>query len=126
LAVNGFAGKMLLRTNDHQKIILSIWFAGSPETNAAIENFYWKIKPIIGSVGFIGLDRESNELVVVSEKKSEIEKIAGKEKQIAIVFLSHSEAEKMAKSRKGIFSQSARLFAIHDSKGIMKLASGGE
>ncbi len=124
LAMQGFAGKTLLKASEHQKIILRIWFLGK-EIHEKVESMYWRIKPLMGSMGLIAFDISSNNLVLVCEKKSDAEKAAGKNKEIGVIALLPAEFEKMLKGGKGQFSPQSKLLVIYDKNNAMGVGSGG-
>jgi len=124
LAMQGFAGKTLLKVGEHQKIILRIWFLG-PEISEKVESVYWKVKPLMDNVNFIAFDSITNNLVLVCEKKADVEKAAGKNKEIGVVALLPAEFEKMLKSGKGQFSPQSKLSIIYDKNNAMGVGSGG-
>lgn len=121
--MNDFAAKKLLKVNDHHRIILRIWFLENPELHPQLERFYWKIEPLIEKVTAILINSDSREIIIVSTNPSEIEKAAGKLKNLSIIALGSEEGQKLAKSSKAPFSSSS-LSIIYDKNGIFSKNGG--
>src|SRR3989338_1427080 len=51
--MHGFANKRLLKTTDHHKAILRIWFLENTELHYALERLYWEIEPYINKIDSI-------------------------------------------------------------------------
>ena len=121
--MNDFAAKKLLKVNDHQKIILRIWFLENPETHQQLEKFYWKIEPSIDKVDAILFNVASREIYVISKNQSEIEKLVGKSKFATTVF-SNEDAQKLVKLGRHPFSNISSLSTIYDKTSLFTKNGG--
>ena len=92
--MDNFTDKKLIRVTDHQKIILRIWFSENQELQQHLEKIYWKIKPFLGNVHSISLNKLSKELVIVSDKPQELDKISDKNQPISVKVVSTEKYSK--------------------------------
>jgi len=119
-AMHNFANKKLLRVKDHHRIVLKIWFLENPELHPHIEKLYWKIEPYIGQIKAIIVKQSSKELILISDKSDEIEKIIDKSQVISIKQYSIEEAERAIKNHKEPFSSLNELSIIYDQNNIFQ------
>ena len=82
--MQNFTDKKLLRVTEHHKTILKIWFLENQELHLFIEKLYWKIEPHLKEVQAIGFNEPSKELFIFADKPSEIEKLIGKNRIVAV------------------------------------------
>ena len=112
--MHDFADKKLLKVTDHHKITLKIWFLENPELHPYIEKFYWGIEQYLNQVQLFAVNQATKELLIVSNARDEIEKIASKMKGICTKILSTEEADKAAKQGKGPFASISQFSIILD------------
>ena len=117
-AMHDFAEKKLLRVKDYQKIILKIWFLENSELHPHIEKIYWKIEPYLDHIHAIAVKQSSKELIIVSDKSDDIEKITDKSIAISIKILPTAEAERILKQKKEPFFQLSELSVLYDPNSI--------
>jgi DNA-binding transcriptional regulator GbsR (MarR family) len=119
-AIQSFANKRLLKVTPHHKIILKIWFLKTPELHYAIEKLYWKIEPYIDNIDAIAVNLASKEVIIISDKVKEIEKVINKNKSISVRIFSKKDAEKLIKQSKEPFSSVSEITTIYDPNNMLK------
>ncbi|MEK6946648.1 MAG: winged helix-turn-helix domain-containing protein [Nanoarchaeota archaeon] len=117
-AMNGFADKKLLKVQDHHKIILKIWFLENPDLHPQLEYLCWKIEPYLANIDAIAVNKSSKIVIIVSNKRDEIMKIAEKNKSINVEVFSIEEAESYLKHGKKPLFSIIDLAIIHDRNKI--------
>lgn len=120
-----FANKRLLKVSDHHKIILKIWFLENAELHYALERMYWNIEPYISQIDVIAVNTSSNEIILVSDKTKEIEKLI-KTKPVNLKLFSKEDGAKLIKQHKEPFSSIDSLTAIYDPDNMLKSSGGGD
>lgn len=118
--MHNFANKKLLRVKNHHKIVLKIWFLENPELHPHVEKVYWKIEPYLSQIGAIAVKQSTKEVIIISDKPHEIEKVLNKNKAIITRVLSTEEAERAMKHGKEPFSQFNDLSIIYDNDNIFQ------
>ena len=119
-AMHNFANKKLLRVKDHHRIVLKIWFLENPELHPHIEKLYWRIEPYLSQIKAIVVRQSSKEIILISDKSDEIEKIINKSQVISIKQYSTEEAERAIKNHKEPFSSLNDLSIIYDQNNIFQ------
>jgi predicted transcriptional regulator len=106
-----FTDKRLIKTTDHQKSILRIWFLDNHQHD--IERFYWSIRDSLPSISAIIVDETAKKIHVVSDSKDAL-KGSSKPREIAIEQSSSKDQIALLAKLKG-----HHLAIIHhDSGGI--------
>ena len=118
--MHNFANKKLLRVKNHHKIVLKIWFLENPELHPHVEKLYWKIEPYLSQIGAIAVKQSAKEIIIISDKPHEIEKVLHKNKAIITRIISTEEAERAMKYHKEPFSQFSDLSIIYDHDNIFQ------
>ena len=96
-----------------------------PELHPVLEKLYWKIEPYLKQIDFIAVNEGSKEVVLISDKVKEIEKL-WKDKSINLRVFSKNDAERLIKQHKGPFSSINKLSIIYDLHDISVAKTGGD
>lgn len=118
--MHNFANKKLLRVKDHHRIVLKIWFLENLELHPYIEKLYWRIEPYLNQIKAIVVKQSSKELFIITDRPTEIEKIADKSKVMSVKQYSTEEAERAIKNHKEPFSSLNDLSIIYDHNNIFR------
>jgi len=124
-AMNSFADKRLLKVTDHHKVILRIWFLENGELQYEMERLYWSIHNYIKQIDLIAINENTKEVLFISDKAKELEKIV-KNNPLNVNVFSKKDAERLIKQGKGPFSSINELTIIHDSGNMLKDNGGGD
>ena len=125
--MQNFAGKKLLKSTEHHKIILKIWFLENSELHTPIEKIYWMIEPCLSKIKAIVAKQSTQELILICDKTLEIEKLLSKTKLMTIRLFSNEEAILAIKLAKEPFSSPNELSVIYDTNNLFSknIAGGG-
>jgi DNA-binding transcriptional regulator GbsR (MarR family) len=90
--MKGFAQKKLIKVNDHQKIMLKIWFIEDASVQNAIERAYLKLKPWLKDIKMMVISGQK-ELIVVSDNPEHIKKLSS-DSDVPVKIMPSKDAEK--------------------------------
>ena len=83
--MNQFAGKKLLRANEHHKVMLKIWFLENQETQYQLQKLYWNLEPDLDQIDSILVNETTDAITIVSRNKSLSSKVKQLGKNIRVV-----------------------------------------
>lgn len=93
-----FADKKLIRTSDHQRSILRIWFLEKNQQD--IEKFYWSLKDSLHAISSIVVDETTQKIHVITDSK-EVLKDASKMKGLSIEHTPMKDAHSLLSKLRG-------------------------
>lgn len=107
-----FADKKLLRTTEHQKSILRIWFLEQQQHE--IEKLYWHLHPQLKNIHSIIVDQTTAKIHIISDSKE----IAKEAVKIAAIAVEHSSPKDVASLLSKLHGH--KLAFIHGAAGGSK------
>ncbi|MBL7055898.1 winged helix-turn-helix transcriptional regulator [Candidatus Woesearchaeota archaeon] len=108
-SMDSFAEKKLIKVNQHQSIVLKIWYIENQELQYSTEKLYWDLIDDLDNIDFIGVDEVNSEIIIVTENK----KVSDAIKIIP-------NAKTVSKNNLEKISNKENFHTIHDPKNIIE------